>query len=163
MNTRTLFAWAIVGVGLLSWVGVFMTWSYINSAIEANQKGIDTQKKTASETAVRIMNHKLFLQSKDDRAVLYTLVTKDPGSVIDVITQAESQGGVKVTVTNSNPVRANTPGVQVVSLVVGSNGSYADVMRALTILERLPLVSSIDTIDMTAEEIDAKEFEEAQE
>ena len=149
MNTRTLLAWGVFGIGLLSWIGVYVMWSYINSALVANQKVIDTQKQNASAAATAMMNHTLFIQSKDDRTALYTLVTKDPGSVIDVITQAENQGGIKVTVTNSNPVRANTPGIRAVSLIVGSSGSYADVMRALAILERLPLISTIDTIDLS--------------
>lgn len=91
--------------------------------------------------------------TKDERERLDTLIQPDVVSIVDTIEAAGAAARVKATVSDALPqgISRELPGgqpLQAVAFVVQAQGSFSSLMKLLALFEHLPLVSSVEEVDL---------------
>lgn len=89
----------------------------------------------------------------DQRTQLTTLATADVVSVIDVIDAAGKSAGIEAKVSDASVAGTQQLGkngdtIRAVVFSVQGDGSMTEVMHALELYERLPLLSSVDQVEI---------------
>lgn len=152
MSSRYSLAWIVVVIGFIAWGGVYMLWSAVGQTIAQYQQQGFLYTKTANTSDTQSAEHALFVRSNADRTAIHAILQQDPAGVITLIKQTMTTQGVSVSVTNADNGTAASSTVHAVPLIVSVDGSYQQVFRTLRVLERLPLVITIDSVDMSATE-----------
>lgn len=97
--------------------------------------------------------HGTVSRSADERAQLDVLTTIDPASLANMIDSAGTTAGVDLTISNTSAENVSSVGgktfEQGFSFLATSQGSFASVIHAASLLESLPVPSSVQVINLT--------------
>ena len=151
----TLFAWIAVAAALIAWgVG----WMFLSSIrVELDARGAQlagAQDVTARENASMRL-HALARNTKDLRAQLDGLAQIDVLGIANMVESVGKIAGVKIKIggalsgTMNEPQNAGSvPALNSLRFVVTTEGSFSALMHTAALLESLPMLSSIEQLDL---------------
>jgi len=154
MRRISFIAWFVLTLGVLAWVGVYYFADTISqekgerAGILANAQQSSTLQAAAART------HSLVAGTVSERQALSGLFPTDVTSIAGAIAEAGKSAGVALQLSNAMPEAsgaANSSGpspVNAVDFDVEGQGSFASLMRALALLEALPIPTSIQRLDI---------------
>jgi hypothetical protein len=161
MNNRmTYIAGATLLIAIVAWIGVGLFAVTILSdaaSHDANARETSSSLTTISRASAL---RSLAADTADGRTQLNAIVAVDPASLANTVTSVGQAAGVTITITDANSVsspvvaQASGPGVstpiQAFSITANATGSFASLMYAASLLESLPLPSSIQELQLAA-------------
>lgn len=152
-KTVKLISWIAIAVAILAWSGVILSANMIRST--AIQRSNDTRAALtkANQTALNKRVDTLAQNTKEKREQLTALAGADVVSIIDVIDSAGKSAGLDAKVSDAavggtQQLGKNGDTLRAVVFNVQGNGTFAQVMHAAALYEKLPLLSSIDQLDI---------------
>ena len=154
MSDRIKFAsWILLAIAIVIWAGVAYSADMIRET--ALKRSNDTQLALTKANQLA-MNQKVEALSEvtaEKRTQLTTLAGADVVSIIDIIDAAGKSAGVVAKVSDASvagtvAVGKNGDTLRAVVFSVQGDGTITQVMHAAQLYERLPLLSSIEQIDI---------------
>lgn len=150
---QTLLAWATLLLAVGAWVGCAylyislskLRFEYADRSILAEQEA-DRQESSARLRA-------LVQGTEVERAALESIVgvrIVDAAETVEVALR--DAGAQEVEISEANASVPNAQGISSVSMGVSATGSFASVMRAVLLLESLPLPSTIEQFEIVKNE-----------
>ncbi len=152
-NRVVLTSWIVIALALSAWGGVFFASQLIRStAIERSNDTKDALTK-ANQVALNRSVQTLADNTKAKRDELSAIAGSDVVPIIEVIDAAGKTAGLKAQVSDAavgstQQLGKNGDTLRAVVFNVQGEGSFAQVMHAATLYEKLPLLSSIDQMDI---------------
>ncbi len=152
-NRVTVTSWIVIALALAAWGGVFASAYMIRStAIQRSNDTKDALTK-ANQAALNNRVQTLAENTKESRDQLAAIAGSDVVGVIDVIDAAGKRAGLNAKVSDAavggtQQLGKNGDTLRAVVFNVQGEGSFAQVMHAAALYEKLPLLSSIDQMDI---------------
>ena len=153
-NRLKLISWILLALAVCMWAGVAYSANMITST--ALKRSNDTQLALtkANQASINQKVEALAEMTKDKRAELTAIAGADVVSIIDTIDAAGKSAGIEAKVSDAAVAGSQQLGkagdtLRGVVFNVQGDGSISQVMHAAELYERLPLLSSIDQIDIT--------------
>ena len=148
-----LFAYALLTVTLVVWAGIYFAAVSIRAHAVELSSSVSSVQAQEDRIAYQKRLSALATDTQSNRAELESLVARD---VVSIITMLEEAGkplrlSVLVNDAQSAGVAQEIPGggaLNAVTFLVESQGSYASLMRLETLFENLPLVSTVDGVEL---------------
>lgn len=156
MRTKNIgtLAWAAVAAALAAWAVVFIyaAWISTQQSVRSSQTA-DVQSVSDREiAAVRL--HALARDTQEQRTQLDTLARTDVIGVANMIDSIGRIAGVTLQIGGATPESAGqkagagtVSALHAVSFVVEADGSFSSLMHAAALLETLPSLSSIQSLE----------------
>ena len=161
METKNYFAWVVLLLGIASWVGVYYFWSTTQEGISDFARTAQGKEQVSNISEQNAKIHTAYQGSIEDRKALQDIMALDPIKIANLI-YIDVANSNSVIIKLSNPTTENVAAgtkeapVQVFGFVASASGTFAEVSKALRVLERLPLAVSIDTVDISVDPIQDK-------
>ena len=149
----TYIAWLLLVAAFGLWGAVVYVALSIQTQAQASATDVAQSQYQLDRVAYAQRISALAADTKDERQRLDSLVQSDLVSIVGIIEEAGKNARIKATVSDALPdaSQRELPGgalLQVVSFVVQAQGTFSDMIKLAGIFERLPLVSSIESIDL---------------
>jgi hypothetical protein len=148
-----IFAWGMLALAVLAWIGVGFCAYQIGSLEDARDADTQSSQQSSQQAIQASYVHGIVSSSADERAQLDALTTIDPASLADMIDSAGASAGVGLTINNTSAEDVSSVGgktaQQGFSFLATSQGSFASVMHAASLLESLPVPSSVQVINFS--------------
>ncbi|MEK7601166.1 MAG: hypothetical protein AAB480_01370 [Patescibacteria group bacterium] len=154
MKTRsTYIGWLSLCVAFGLWGAVIYAALSIQTQARVSATNVAQSEQQIDRAARMLRLSGLVADTKDERARLDSLIQSDVVSIVDTIEAAGAAARVKATVSDALPqgVSRELPGgepLQTVAFVVQAQGSFSSLMKLVALFEHLPLVSSVEEIDL---------------
>ncbi len=152
-NQVKITSWVLLALALASWASVGYAAHLISET--ATQRSNDTRLALtkANQVALNQRVEALAENTKEKRKQLETIAGADVVSVIDIIDAAGKSAGIEAKVSDaavasSLQLGKTTDTLRGLVFNVQGSGTFAEVMHAAALYEKLPLLSSIDQIDI---------------
>lgn len=154
MSSRVnLIAWCLLAIAVCAWGGVAYAAQTIKST--ALQRTNDSQLALtkANQAAMNRRIDALAQSTKEKREALSAIAGADVVSIIDMIDAAGKTAGITAKVSDaavsgSQQLGKNGDSLRGVVFNVQGAGTFTQVMHAASLYEKLPLLSSIDQMDI---------------
>lgn len=147
-----LIAWSMMFLALLLWAGFGALVLQLGNERAAYAAGLEQMKQDAlrGESAARL---RASVQGTEaERAALESLIQVTILQAVEVIEQAgEAAGAGSVEIGEANPTTA-PDGFSAVTVVVNATGSFAAMMRAVSLFEVLPIPAKLQQFEMMRDE-----------
>jgi hypothetical protein len=152
-NTVKIISWIMLVIALASWAGV----GYAAHVIKATAiKRANDTKLAQTKANQAVLNQKveaLAESTKEKRDQLSAIAGADVVSIIDVIDAAGKTAGIEARVSDASVAGQQQLGktgdtLRGVAFNVQGTGTFVQVMHAAELYEKLPILSSIDSIDI---------------
>lgn len=159
-NRTALLSYATLGLAIALWGGVW----YISTMLlrEADAQASETQivLTKANQAALNQRVQSLAASTQDERAQLSALLSQDIVTTIDTIESVgmlTGTGGKVKSVEDAGqqPISDGDP-IRAVTFQVEGTGTFAQVMAAAELYEKLPLLSTLDSVAFTKAETRGK-------
>lgn len=148
----TFISWIALLIAIVAWVGVGFFAVTIQAAAASDSLHMKELSSSSIQTSRISSLQKLVSETADDRATLNTIALVNPASLADTITNAGSSAGVAIDISDANsangPSINGAPAAHAFSFIASATGSFASVMYAMTLLQSLPVPSSIQQIQL---------------
>jgi len=157
MKTQNIaiYAWVAITVAIAAWVGVFIYAGWISRQLDTHQSQATDMQSISEREMEAIRLHALVRDTKNLRAQLDGLTRTDVIGVANIIESIGKIVGAKVKIGAATPEAIeqkgssnNTSGLRAVSFVVESEGTFASLMNTAALLETLPMISSIQGMEI---------------
>ncbi len=153
MNKRIIItSWILLAVALLAWAAVgYAAYAMVQTA-EARASDAKLALTKANQIALNQRVQSLAATTDGERTRLNAILGVDLVTMINTIEAAGNSAGVQSKVSDAalsgtQPVQNGEP-VRGVVFSVQASGSYAQVMRAAKLYEALPLLSTVDQMEI---------------
>ncbi len=140
-------------LAIVLWVGVGYAAHMITST--ASQRSTDTMlaQTKVNQAALNRRVEALAENTKENREQLKALAGADVVSIIDIIDAAGKSAGIEARVSDAavagtQELEKNGDTLRAVVFNVQGAGTFAQVMHAAQLYEKLPLLSTIDQLDI---------------
>lgn len=147
---RPILAWGMMMVMLAAWGGFgALFWSLEGDRAEYAEAAAQTEEESAhGETIARL--HSTIQSTEAERTALESLVNVSILDAVKTIEAAVKQAGASdVKIGDASAQAATAQKLSNVSVVVTASGSFAAVMRAVSLLETVPLPAAIEQFDVS--------------
>lgn len=146
---KPLYAWGMLGVALFAWGGFAYMVSnvyaerakYVTAALAYEEESLRGESATRLRVAVR--------DTESERTALTNAISI---SLLDVAETIEAAGydagATKVSIGEATPIAKPPKNLSIYTFVVNAEGSFVALMRALYLLESLPIPSSIEQYEI---------------
>ena len=138
---------------VLAWIGVGALVFFISSKQSDRVAQASSVQSVSNQNSQATYLHTLVADSKDARDQLSALFNVDPSALANTINATGKSAGVHLQITSAlsdSALAVPTAGsVQSFSFIATAQGSFQDVMYAATLLETLPVPSSVRQIEFT--------------
>ncbi len=148
-----LMSWILLALAIVIWGGVAYSANMIRET--ALQRSNDTQLALtkANQLAMNQKVEALAEVTADKRTQLSTLAGADVVAIIDIIDAAGKSAGIEAKVSDASVAGTTALGktgdaLRAVVFSVQGDGTIAEVMHAAQLYERLPMLSSIEQMDI---------------
>ena len=151
-RTATYLAYSALTVAILAWIGVGYFAMLIHTERAAYTARLQETAQKSDQAAAEALTHIIASGNLTRSASLDALVTSDIPSIIGAIMSVGTSTGVSIKISGAvpEPVPKNQKkDVHAVSFLIESTGSFSSLMRAIALLEVVPIASSIDSIDLS--------------
>ncbi len=149
--------WIVFAATLAAWGGViFFAWLILGMQDERHQQlGSSEQEAVRQITAVH--THAVAQDTAEERANLDKITKVDVLTAVNTIENAATSIGIALRVRDAqaepgqNSTDKQSPDtLNVIGLLVEGDGSFPALMRSVQILEQLPFVTSIESLELTS-------------
>lgn len=152
-QVQALVAWGTLLIAIAAWAGcVYMYSSLGKMRFEyADRTILAEQEAERQESSARL--RALVQGTEVERAALESIVgvrIVDAAETVEVALR--DAGAQEVEISEANAGQPNTQGISSVSMGVSAAGSFASVMRAVLLLESLPLPSTVEQFEIVKNE-----------
>lgn len=147
--TRTYTSWLLIALGVAAWIGVgYAAWVVVGMSDErvVELQASDTKR---TESALSMRAHTLAESTRDERSQLSTIFTQDAPDMISVVEQAAKDAGVSIKIGQASVASSVTEGLNAVDLVADINGTFPGIVRAIGLLDVLPIPSTVRDFQVT--------------
>jgi len=146
-SSATFISWVLTATAVVLWIAVplfmYQIWSEQNSISEA-AKSEETQSMKGA-TALR--THALLESTTQERSTLDATANVDVISIVDMIEASGKAAGVPAQVSGAiTEAGAKNDPIASLSFSIQAEGSFDALMRLSSLLERLPLVTSLEEL-----------------
>ena len=148
-----MMAWGTLVLAIAAWGGcVYLYTSLGTLRFEYADRAILAEQETdRQESSARLRS--LVQGTEVERAALESIVgvrIVDAAETVEIALR--DAGTQEVEISEANAGAPNTQGISSVSMGVSATGSFASVMRAVLLLESLPLPSTIEQFEIVQNE-----------
>jgi hypothetical protein len=153
MKARTLIALGTLILALGLWAGFgFLVWTLQSDRSEyASALTESAENSTRGEAAVRLRT--TIRESEAERAALEDVFGVSILEAAETIEATGKQAGASsVSIGSATPLPNSAKGLTNVSFVVNAHGSFAAMMRAVSLFETLPVPSIVEQFEITKRE-----------
>lgn len=149
----TYLSWILLGVALCAWVGVWYAAGSIRAQAVATASAAQSTDQQSQRLAYQKRISALASDTEDERAKLEGLVKKDVVTIVNTLEAAGTPLGTKLSVKNAQAAGvgeelADGTKLRPVEFLVEGNGSFATLMRVVSVYEHLPLVASLSQVEI---------------
>lgn len=150
---QALVAWGALIIAIVAWGGCIYLYSSLDKLRfeYADRSILAEQEADRQESSARL--RALVQGTEVERAALESIIgvrIVDAAETVEVALR--DAGTQEVEISEANAGAPNTQGISTVSMGVSATGSFASVMRAVLLLESLPLPSTIDQFEIVQNE-----------
>jgi hypothetical protein len=154
MKRLTLIAWLTVLLALCAWGAVGFFARNISAQESDRTTRVAATEESSTKAAMNVRAHALAQDTEVERTELGDILNVDVVAIADAIEAAGRSIGVPVKVSNvqsesSPPSPPSGPKIQAVGFVVGADGKFSGLMRAVQLFETLPIPSEIERLDIS--------------
>jgi hypothetical protein len=149
----SMVVWGILLLALLSWGGfAYLTLFLEDKRAEyADLKAVSEEESERSESSARL--RALVAGTEVERAAIESIAAVRIVDAAETIEKAvRDAGGREIEISEANAGAPNAQGISNVSIGVSAAGPFAALMRAIVLLESLPLPSSIEQFEIAKTE-----------
>lgn len=138
---------AIALLALFVWGGVgYFAWT-ISIEAEAHRSTIAGMEQKTAENAFSLRLHALARETKNERSRLEEISRTDLAGILDGIERLSKDSGIPMEITQAPSIsRMESSTMRVLSLSVEALGTFAQVARAVALLETIPIPSTVDEL-----------------
>lgn len=152
-NRVTITSWLLLILAIASWAGVGYSANWIKSTAQRRANDTRAALTKANQAALNQKVESLAQSTKDKRTELSKIAGADVVVVVDAIDAAGKAAGLEAKVTDaavsgSQQLGKNGDTLRGVVFTVQAVGSFAQIMHAVSLYEKLPLLSSVDQLDI---------------
>ncbi len=164
MKITPLIAWVSAAGAACVWAGV-MIFAFSIGSVAQSAVALSGSAQTASDQQLAALKmHTLAQAIAPARTELNIILQTDPLTLADLITQVGPDAGVALRVSDASPetlpvssvtTAPSSAGVHkltALNFVVEADGGFAGLIRAATLLETLPVPSTIRQLDLVRTE-----------
>ena len=144
-----LLPWSALGLATIVWgTIVYGVWTAQFSQSEREAQMVETERATLEQSAA-LRLHALARETKEARETLERIADMDVVEILDVIegVARDSKIPIQIGQALSEPASGSSP-IRAVSFMIQVQGSFAEVLRAMALLESLPIASSVAEIHL---------------
>lgn len=157
MNLRSHFGslvvWGLLAVSLAAWGGVAFLVLFIDDKRTeyAELAATSVQDSERQESSARLRS---FVQGTEvERAALESIVGVQIVDAAETIESTVQSAGVReIQISEASVQAANPQGISSVSVGVNATGSFAAAMRAILLLESLPLPATVEQFEISKDQ-----------
>ncbi len=152
MTRSTLFAWSVAVLALIAYLAVgWFGWTISRQESDRAANFANAQDEYARQAqAARL--HAAVADTVSQRQALEGLIPSDILSVAGMLADAGTSAGVSLQLSNALPESAPSSSdanpIYVVGFDIQAQGSFSALMRAIAILETLPIAASVERFDV---------------
>lgn len=152
-EASTSLALIVLASALAASIGVFLFASSLQGQIEASAQARDQGAVARDQDRSVAQLHALAQTTARERASLEGVLHTDVLSIATMIKAAGKDAGVELEVSDAlsettPALQGNTFTLQATGFTVQGSGSFAKLVSALYLLERLPVAGSVEHIDL---------------
>lgn len=154
MNERIkLISWALLVLAIIVWGGVLYSANMITSTAQTRSNDTQLALTKANQSVMNQKVSALAQVTEEKRKELTTLAGADVVSIIDTIDAAGKSAGIEAKVSDASVAGSQQLGkggdtLRAVVFSVQGDGTFTQVMHAAQLYERLPLLASLDQMDI---------------
>ncbi len=154
MKGHTIYiAWSLSLLAVLAWAGIGSFAYRINvleNTREANMQSVQAHSRQSVQASYL---HGVVMASATQRAQLDALIAVDPASLADMINSVGTSTGVAIKISNASAENVSSVDgkmtLQGFSFLASAEGNFASALYAASLLESLPIPSSVQQINLT--------------
>ena len=150
MRPIVYLSWAslIASIALLFFV--YVQADTIHQAAEARATTLAEQEQQSDRSAHAERVATILAETEAERAMIDQFARFDVVGAVELLEQAGESAGVSVKVTGANTETsgAEADSLQPIAFTIHASGSYAALMHALELYERVPVALQIDQLDI---------------
>jgi hypothetical protein len=154
MKTRlTFIAWSLVALAIIAWLLVIYGANMIRASATDSANAARSARTQSSQLELNARIHSIASSTAQGRDTLETILSTDVVSIVDTIDAVGSVTGVSARVTDAAPGTVQQikdgPALHSVTFSIEGSGTFAQIMRAVTLYEQLPLLSTVDYVEIS--------------
>ncbi|MDO8521701.1 MAG: hypothetical protein Q7S08_00225 [bacterium] len=153
-HNTAVFAWTAAVAAVAAWVAVFMYASWISAELDARVSQTADVQSVSERAIAAIRLHALARDTQIERAQLDNLTHSDVIGVANTIDSIGKIAGVALKIGGATPESSGqkkgangTPALHAISFVVEASGTFSSLMHAAALLETLPSLSSVQSME----------------
>jgi len=142
-------SWTLLGLAACLWIAViFFAWTIEGEkdTLASSQTSAKAREEQQSRTT---QLQSLVRETKDARAQLDALAHVDVVSMVDAIDMVGKDAGVYIQIGQAVPEAAKNSSVHAVNFGVSADGSFAALLRAVALLQTLPIPASFEQVQFS--------------
>ena len=149
MSRSQLFAFALLIVAIGMWGGVWFLVSTLSHErlAYADTLSLSQQEDTRGETAARV--HASAEATEIERAALQNLVSVSIVQAVDTMEKAGRDAEAHDVAVSDATLLAVAGGLSQYSIAINASGSFAAIMRTVSLFETLPFPASLEQFDIS--------------
>jgi len=156
MRTNNIGTLALVAVAaaVAAWIAVFMYASWISAQQDALASQVTNVQSVADREIAATRLHALARDTQNQRTQLDGLTHTDVIGIANTIDSIGQIAGVKLNIGGATPGPAaqkasagSVSTLHAVSFVVEADGTFSSLMHAASLLETLPVLSSVESLE----------------
>lgn len=153
MRTFTLISWLGLLVGIAAWVGLVFFWYTIEGKRETRTQRLHAIEQSAQRQLNAAHMKALLKETSEARTALDEMTSSDILSAVEMIEGSGKPLGLNVHISSATPTGVFSKGSSLhsVAFELDSEGNYSSLMRLMQILESLPLLTTIERVELHAE------------
>lgn len=153
MKISSSIAYGSLALALIVWAALLGGSFHLMSSAQERAQAAATLQADAAKRAYTARLAALAQDTSTQRAALESLVQPDVVTIVNGIEAAGKKAGTDAQVTSAlaDGTATDLPGggkIQGVAFVVEAHGSYASMARLAQVYEKLPLASTVESVDL---------------
>lgn len=152
MRTIVYLSWVSLAVSIALLFFVYMQAETIRTAAEKRAATLAEQEQSSDRSAYAQRVATILAETEAERALIDQFVHLDVVAAVELLEQAGKNAGVTVSVTGANTetsgLGTEADSLQPIGFMIRASGSYAALMHALELYERLPVALQIDQLEI---------------
>jgi len=141
-------SWTALAIAVALWVGVGVFFLILSKAEAERTERMVLTEQELTQQSTKLHLRTLARETSDDRAELENIARKDVVELLTAIEQAGRDAGISLDISGavSTPTSNLALPAHVIALTVSMEGTFAQVTKAIALLEVLPVPSSVNMI-----------------
>lgn len=152
MRPIVYLSWLSLAAAIALLVFVYLQADIIRAAAERRATTLAEQDQQIDRSAHAQRVAAILVETEAERAMLDQFARLDVVAAVELLEQAGKSAGVIVTVTGANTETSGSAeggeSLKPIAFSINASGSYAALMHAVELYERLPVALQIDQLDI---------------